>query len=448
MPDKEVTPPNWRTLSATAVLVGLFAYFFTNALGRVYGDTGDFRAFYNAACAMLDGGDIYATGWPDYIYPPLLAFLYTPFGMLPADAAAVAMLCFILVVCCAAIYIGGRALAERFEVSTSWATLAPILCTGVILSEDKLRGEFQMWQTNTILLLMFCLSLFWLDRRPAWAGIALGCAFNIKYLPVAFLPYLLLRRRWTTAAAFLIAIPVFAFLPALLTGWDTNLHYLATAYRGLFRLVGMDIGTAVDAASIISDVRSGMSFSITSALARYLGPDVPNVAAYALAGGLGALFGAWTWRQYRRAGVAFVYRPDGISSGNSIARRFTALEWVGLIFLLLIFSPQSNSRHYCLLVFGNCLATLLLLQSRGRTPKWPLAAGALVLFLGTILPPGARPSPMSQRVWNFAGGISWCALILLATMIWFVVEEVRHIREQKVRQDMRRDENLEFERAA
>jgi Glycosyltransferase family 87 len=448
MSDKEVTPPNWRTLGATAILVGLFAYFFTNALGRVYGDTGDFRAFYNAARAMLDGGDIYATGWPDYIYPPLLAFLYTPFALLPADAAAVAMLGFILLVCGTAIYVGGRALAERFEVSTSWATLAPILCGGVFLSEDKLRGEFQMWQTNTILLLMFCLALYWLDRRPAWAGIALGCAFNIKYLPVAFLPYLLLRRRWTTAAAFLAAVPVFALLPALLTGWDTNLHYLATAYRGLLRLVGMDIGTAVDAASIISDVRSGMSFSITSALARCLGPDVSNIAAYALAGGFAALFGVWTWRQYRRAGVAFVYRPDGTSPGNSIARRFTALEWVAMIFLLLLFSPQSNSRHYCLLVFGNCLATLLLLQSRGRTPRWPLAAGAMMLFLGTILPPGARPSPMSQRAWNFAGGISWCALILLATMIWFVVEEVRLLREQQMRRHAQRAEESTIELAA
>lgn len=448
MLDREVRLLRWRMLGATVILAGLFGYFFCNALGRVHGDTGDFRAFYNAARAMLGGGDIYATGWPDYIYPPLLAFLYTPFGLLSADAAAVAMLCFILAVCCAAVYIGGRALAERFEVSTSWATLAPILCAGVILSEDKLRGEFQMWQTNTILLLMFCLSLYWLDRRPAWAGIALACAFHIKYLPVAFLPYLLLRRRWTTAAAFVAAVPAFALLPALLTGWDTNLHYLATAYRGLFRLVGLDIGASAEAASIISDVRSGLSFSITSALARYLGPDVPNIVAYALASGLAALFGAWTWRQYRRAGVALVYRPDGVDPGNPIARRFTALEWVGMIFLLLLFSPQSNSRHYCLLVFGNSLAALLLLQSRGSTPKWPLAAGALVLFLGTILPPGARPSPMSQRVWNFAGGISWCALILLATMIWFVVEEVRLMREQKMRQEARRGEDEGFELAA
>ena len=104
--------------------------------------------------------------------------------------------------------------------------------------------------------------------------------------------------------------------------------------------------------------------------------------------------------------------------------------YAALIFLLLLFSPQSNSRHYAMLVLGNCLATLLLLHAQSTTPKWPLAAGVLVLFLGTILPPGARPAPLAQRVWNYSGGISWCALVLLATLIWFVVEEVRFLRQR------------------
>src|SRR5439155_3949031 len=223
------------------------------------------------------------------------------------DLAAVAMLCFVLLVGSTGLVIGSRALAEGFDVSTSWATPVPVLVGGVLLSEDKLRGEFQMWQTNTILLLMFCLALYWLDRRPAWAGIALGCAFNIKYLPVVFLPYLLLRQRWITVAAFMVAIPAFALFPAILTGSDTNLHYLTTAYLGVLRLVGIEIGAATDAANMVTDVRSGISFSITSALAPCLGPDVPNAAAYALAGGVPAVFCAWTWRQYRRAGVAFFF---------------------------------------------------------------------------------------------------------------------------------------------
>ena len=57
----------------------------------------------------------------------MLAFFYTPFATLPADLAAVAMLCFILLVCSTALVIGSRALAERFDVSTSWATLVPVL---------------------------------------------------------------------------------------------------------------------------------------------------------------------------------------------------------------------------------------------------------------------------------------------------------------------------------
>jgi uncharacterized membrane protein len=69
-----------------------------------------------------------------------------------------------------------------------------------LMVATRLRSEFQMWQTNVPMMLLMLAALHWLDPRPRLAGLSLGMAVSIKYLPLLFLPYLLLRRRFAAAA--------------------------------------------------------------------------------------------------------------------------------------------------------------------------------------------------------------------------------------------------------
>src|SRR5262249_7930901 len=193
-------------------------------------------------------------------------FLYTPLAFLPENVAAVVLLACNLGLLLGAGFLAAREVAERFGVRASAATLATLVLVGCFLTGDKLRGELQMWQTNALLQFLIVLSLCWLDRRPVLSGVALGLAFNIKYLPLVFLPYLILRRRWRTVAAFVVAIPAFAFLPAVLTGSEANLKNLAVAYSGIFRLLGSTV--EVGEAANIFPLRSFLSISLTSAIAR------------------------------------------------------------------------------------------------------------------------------------------------------------------------------------
>jgi hypothetical protein len=398
-------------LTGLALLLG---YLFTNAIRRVHGDTGDFGHFYYAARAMLDGQDLYTSWHNGYIYPPLLAFLYTPFARLPEDTAATLLLACNLGLLLFAAFVAARELAERFDVAADAPTLCTIVLAGVLLTADKLRGELQMWQTNLLVLSLFVLALRWLDRRPTLAGAALGMAFNIKYLPVVVLPYLLLRRRWRAAGAFLAAIPVFAFLPAVRTGWQANLRQLGIAYAGLFRLFGFAVDS--DAANI-QDLRDILSMSLPSGFARILGPDVPNVASFALAGGVALAVAALLTRLYQRHGVALWYRPDGLAPEQPLARALTALEWAGLITAVLAFSPQTNTRHLSLLLFVNLTAALLLLHPRSPASRWPLLVGVGVLLLGLILPPGTPAFQEALLAWRTVSGMAWCALVMLGTLL-------------------------------
>ena len=139
----------------------------------------------------------------------------------------------------------------------------------VVADVDKVHNELQMFQTNALQLALFALSLYWLDRRPRWAGVPLGMILNIKYLSLATVPWLLLRRRWATAASTLASGLAFALLPAVVCGWKKNLHYLSVAYGGLATMVGAGQGTAgATEQANVEDITNFLSCSLTSAMAR------------------------------------------------------------------------------------------------------------------------------------------------------------------------------------
>jgi hypothetical protein len=372
---------------------------------------------------MLDGQDLHTAWHHGYIYPPLLAFLYTPFARFPPDVAATLLLVCNIGLLLFAAFLAARELVERFEVPADAPTVCVLALAGVLLTGDKLRGELQMWQTNLLVGLLFVLALRWLDRWPVLAGAALGMAFNIKYLPVVVLPYLVLRRRWRAAGAFVMAIPLFALLPAVLTGPQANLRQLKIAYAGLFRLFGFEVVTGE--AADLEDLRNILSTSVPSALARALGPDVPNVVSLALAGVVALVAVAGVSWIYRHHGVSFWYRPDGLAPGERLVRRVTALEWAGLIVAVLVFSPQTNPRHLSLLLFVNLTAALLLLHPRSPVLRWPLLLGTVVLFLGLVLPPGTPAFQQAGHAWRIVGGIAWCELVLLGTLLWVGLQDAR-----------------------
>lgn len=409
-----------------AILLG---YLVLNALSRVpRNDTGDFGHFYHAARAMNEGQDIYASWEQGYIYPPLLAFLYEPFAMLSEPTAARCVLFLNLLLLTASALLAARELSRRWGGVPGLAA-AGFAFAAVLLTEDKLRGEIQMWQTNCLMLFLLTSALCLLDRWPALAGAALGMAFNIKYLPILALPYLLLRRRFVAAGAFVISMVGFAFLPAIRTGWQTNLDYLVVAYRGLFRMVG--IHTRGEAANIWS-IDNGLSVSITSALARAL----PAGAALAVAGtvALGVLF--WASRQYRRSNLSFWYRADGqANNGNDPAvRAIVGLEWVGLWVAALAFSPQTNTRHLSMLLLANTAAVVLLFGRRIdlRVPRWPLVAATGILAVALIFPPGGQRVPWLHGPWHQLGGPTWAALLMYAVLLWFGLRQVEHLQPSTV----------------
>ena len=255
------------------------------------GKLGAFETFYSAAEAIRKGANPYQLPAKvyAYIYPPLYAFLLQPLTCLSPPAAAHVMLAINAGCIFAALLLAARAMLGRLGASVNAASVGWVSLAAAIIAVVPIHNELRGLETNSLLLLSFVLALYWLDRRPILAGVALAAAINIKYLPIIVLPWLLLRRRYTAAVATVLWTIALALLPATTLGMSTNLTYLQFALGGLLHLAGVQTPDAV-AQVHTTDVYS--SISVTSALARFASlPGMSRTAALAITAGVAAAWG-------------------------------------------------------------------------------------------------------------------------------------------------------------
>jgi hypothetical protein len=249
-----------------------------------------------------------------------------------------------------------------------------------------MRGEMTMLETNALILLMFVLALWWLDRRPTLAGLALAVVMNIKYLSIVALPYLLLRRRWRAAGSMVVGTVAFALLPATLLGWHENLRGLRIALGGISTWFGIAPPMLSDGrAIVVQPVAAKLSLSVMSFFARTSGPAHLRLAMELTAlTAIAAL--AIVWATYRKHGLPLWTWPAADRQGDHPYRGLVAIEWAGLIAVSLAFSPDTNPRHLVLAVLVNCLAMSVLFAPKHLKWRWPAIAGAALILFGLVMP--------------------------------------------------------------
>ena len=408
--------------AALLTLLAIYAWFWVVVSHRIGGTPysgfasvfvtgcGDFEHFYHGARALRDGTDLYASGVHGYIYPPLLAFLFMPLTAFSVQTAAWIMLVvnFGLGLMCACVMAGET--LRRLDVEATPARVAAVAALATLFAATKLRSEFQMWQTNILLMSALVLALRFLDSRPRLAGLLLGLAFDIKYLPIVFLPYLLLRRRFVAAGWFCIGIVAFALAPALVAGWSTNLQYWAQALSGMAHLFGISM-PGIPPANI-DPIGVGHSISITSGISRLLA-DAPRAAGPAVVACIAAATALMLWRVYRRMQMPLLVWPSAVQQGAQPWRALIVLEWAALIALDLAFSPQTNPRHASLLLMTFVPMAALLCFPKPGVPRWPAWAGTGILLFGMLYPPNL-PSTLQELLWwRHVGGPGWCMVLAL-----------------------------------
>ena len=385
----------------------------------------DFLVVYSAARAMSNQVDIYAGTAGMYIYSPFLAFIFQPLAALPERAAAIVWLALSASVIFAASLMAARKMTESWRLwqketdpSIPWL----ISATALLLSFAKIRSDFTLGQTDCLIIIGLVGVLWWMDRRPALAGIAAGATANIKYLALIFVPYFLMKRNYRAAIASMVSFLFFFTLPALEVGLRSMKTYAIDAIAVLNRVAGVHELISLTATGrsdkpIVNSVTWDHSVSLTSSILRVTrSHEVPDFIGASLLVFLFAAIAVAIVLTGRRKGV-HLFQPATAKTASSHPGAGT-IEWAALIVLALVFGPQTTARHMILLILVYTVAMAIVLAQKRRGPQIVLIVSMVATAVVLSLPfreTGFHPSLIALKS---IGTASWCALVLILCIVW------------------------------
>ncbi len=221
-------------LLLVVMLLGISAYYWfewrtlANFIGSMDNNLefmGDFLVyFYPMGQQILHG----YTPVPGYYYTSFFALLLVPIGMLLPHSAIVVWGA-IQFVCLAALCIIS---ANLLHLSRP---LGKLLCVGLYVTCFPVLHNINWGQVSILITLLVVAAFYaYAKNMRVLAGILLACAAAIKYYPLLFLVYFILKRDVRTCMAFIVAAFVFYFaFPATVLGIDKWLEFERIARTAL-----------------------------------------------------------------------------------------------------------------------------------------------------------------------------------------------------------------------
>src|SRR5262245_59724747 len=208
-------------LVALAILfVGLAWYSSTRPI--------DFQIYHRVATKVLHGdyelyprvvyegvrrGDTH-----EFIYAPVVAFLFVPFALLPMQAATFLFACLKIPAYAYVVWVITRRLSlERRYALITWTTM---LVVGGYVIEEFRTGNF-----HAFVILVMVTAFDQAERgRILGSAAALGLAIVAKLTPLELLGYFAWRRRFALCAATVAVIAILWAVPIPFVGFSMNMH--------------------------------------------------------------------------------------------------------------------------------------------------------------------------------------------------------------------------------
>lgn len=412
-----------------AACVGVMAWLISRGLKVGTRGSIDFFDFYWAAEAF-PRDDIYAVGDPGYIYPPLLAFLMQPLTLLGGTAAATLWVFLNAALAAFLCWLGVDTARRALDIA--WPRERTIIasCASFLFLADGFRNELEWGNCNLIILAAVLLAIRWIVTRPILAGVLLALAAALKYLPILFLVWLVARRQWRAAAAMLVGLMTLLLVPALQVGWDRNTQFLGSSVRGVSTMLASKVSPITrdpprDASSVLPHspttapaniwpLDAKFSLSLPSGMARIVRDH--SLAKWVLPAGVLGVAALCV------VACGVVYRAHGQRLFWRVAPHWLILaEGVGVATAMVAFSPQTQKRHFNMLIGLVAWGLVLALAPRQDTTRRPRALAIIALALLGALTTPMLNTPWTRDfmvdVWNWSGGPSYVAVICQIALV-------------------------------
>jgi alpha-1,2-mannosyltransferase len=316
--------------------------------------------------ALHHPGSLYAWTFEGH---PGIQFTYTPFAAL-VFAAGLALPFKALMVLAAA--------ASTFALAaTVWIAFrelgwertarlgATLLVSGLVFWTEPVQRALFLGQVELVLMALVVWDLCQPDHRP-WKGAMTGLAAGIKLVPLLFIAYLLLTRRFRQAAVAAVAFAVtviigFAALPHASVTWWLDGNFFQAGRTGF--------------------VGDQQNQSLRGIVTRLVGSVNGAQAPWLVLGVIVCVLGL---------GAAVILYRRGLTFAALMATALTAL----------LVSPISWDHHWVWIAPGLALIIDVGVRAAGRlrTAWWALAAAVLVVF-------AAWPDFWSAKAGLLQGGL-------------------------------------------
>jgi hypothetical protein len=336
-----------------------------------------------------------------FTYPPLFAFIMIPFVPMPIWLRDIVWYAVTIGATMASFKIseglGQRLVADRLtEKELAW-----VRGLSLLLSSKFVLAVLENQAYDTLVLLFILLGLAALVAgREGWGGVALAVAAALKATPLIFLPYLLLKRRFLAAGAFVLVFLAVSYLPDLFftpqggTAGYFNTWLREVAGASLLSAPGVAKGAFWAGANPLNhSLHGAVSLQIDE-----LGQ--PALHRMVLDGVILA-FGAV-------AGILLLLSPR--------ENRFIGIDGSILLIAMLMLSPMTSRSHYVVLLLP--YTVLMWAWMRDTTTR---AVGTAVLAASFVLATATSNDVVGQALTEWAYRHSFLVLGALVLLIYIAV---------------------------
>ncbi len=219
-----------QNLQNNYVRYGIAAFVFIITVFLVFSisskrTAGDFDVYYASSQCYLAKAPVYTAhnGINEFKYSPLFALVFSPLTMLNKTAALYVW----SVLNILSLYLIFHLFYKLKQMSFSGPRdLLLIICL-FALTGRFIFNDIKLGQVNILLCYLMVLTMYLeINKRYFWAAVTLALSLMVKFFPLLFLVYFILRRRFELAAFTVLMAVFFLLLPSVYSGFDLNLKYL------------------------------------------------------------------------------------------------------------------------------------------------------------------------------------------------------------------------------
>ncbi len=187
--------------------------------------SGDFDVYYAASRHYLAKAPVYIfhSGIEEFKYSPLFALFFSPLAMLNKISALYIWSILNILSFYFMFYLFYRMKLIAFNrMRDFWIIICLLALTG-----RYIFANIKIGQVNFLLCLLMVLAMYFeIKKKDFWSALFLSLSVMIKFFPLLFLAYFVLRRRFKIAGYTVLLTAVLLLLPGLYSGIGRNFQYL------------------------------------------------------------------------------------------------------------------------------------------------------------------------------------------------------------------------------